>query len=112
MITVTTTASDKLKQILEEQGQQGGALRVVAVPQGHGLQYMLGFEDGPKEDDIVVSQDGIQVLLDADSAPLMEGSEIDYVEDLMRSGFTIANPNFSGGGCGSGGCGNCDCGSH
>ncbi len=78
---------------------------------------MLGLEKEPKEDDIVVEADTIKVLVDAESAPLIEGSQIDYIEGLMRSGFVISNPNFQGGcGCGGGGCGcgggGCGCGGH
>ena len=109
MITVTSLAADKLKGILEEQGEGGAVLRVIAVPNGPGLQYTMALEEEPKEDDIVVTQDGLRVVFDSDSAPLLEGSEIDYVEGLMRSGFTITNPNFAPSGCGSGGCGNPDC---
>ena len=63
---------------------------------------------------------GVNIVVDNDSAPLIDGTEIDYVEGLMRSGFVVNNPNFAtgmgGGGCGSeGGCacgGQCSCGGH
>ena len=73
-----------------------------------GFQYMLGMEKEAKEDDLIFEADTIQVLIDAESAPLIEGAQIDYVEGLMRSGFVISNPNLQGGGgcgCGGGGCG-------
>lgn len=120
MLTVTSQAVEKLKNILEEQGQAASALRVIVVPSGDGAQYMLSVETDPSEDDVVLSQEGLRVVLDTDSAPLVEEAEIDYVEDLMRSGFVINNPSLppvSGGGCGGGGggcaCGgNCACGGH
>jgi iron-sulfur cluster assembly accessory protein len=117
MITVTDVAAEKLKAILEEEGQPEAALRVIVVPNGGGAQYMLALEDNIAVDDLVVSQAGVRVIADVDSAPLLEGAEIDYSEGLMRSGFVINNPNIqsTGGscGCGAGGCGSgggCGCG--
>jgi|KNS12BottometaT_FD_k123_114668_1 iron-sulfur cluster assembly protein len=114
LIGVTDAAVEKLKAILLEEDAADAALRVMVVPNGQGVEYMLTLETDPKEDDLISEFSGVKVVIDEDSAPLMEGAEIDYVEDLMRSGFVISNPNFSvGGGCGSGECGcggNCACG--
>jgi iron-sulfur cluster assembly protein len=46
-----------------------------------------------EEDDIAIEASGVTLLVDSESAPLLEGAEVDYVEDLMKSGFTIFNPN-------------------
>ena len=106
MIDVTSPAAEKLKAILQEEDAVDSAVRIVVVPAGHGVQYMLTLEKEPKADDILTETDGVKVLVDVDSAPIMEGVEIDYVEDLMHSGFVITNPNVPmAGGCGSGGCG-------
>jgi iron-sulfur cluster assembly protein len=111
LIEVTEPAVEKLTAILEEEGAQDSAIRVVVVPAEHGVQYMLTLEAEPKEDDLTIVVGGIRVVVDEDSAPLMAGAQIDYVEDLMRSGFLITNPNLpAGGGCGCGG--NCSCGGH
>jgi iron-sulfur cluster insertion protein len=113
MITVTDTAAEKLREILVEEGQPDGALRVIVVPQGGGAQYMLALEEGLAEDDLLLHDDGVRVITDIDSAALLDGAEIDYTEGLMRSGFVITNPNIAttGGGCA---CGNssCGCGGH
>ena len=61
---------------------------------------------------MVVETSGVSILVDSDSAPMMEGAEIDYIDGLMKSGFVINNPNIqaaSGCGCGAGG-GGCACG--
>ena len=111
MIEVTPEAVEKMKAILVEEKAEDSAIRVVLVPAGQGVQYMLTLESEPKEDDVIAHDDGVRVLVDSDSAPLMQGAQIDYVEDLMRSGFAITNPNIqSGGGCGCGG--NCACGAN
>ncbi len=115
VIEVTPMAVEKLESILKDQGEAGSLLRVMVSPGPNGgFQYMLGMEKEAKEDDFIVQADTIQVLIDAESAPLIEGAQIDYVEGLMRSGFVISNPNLQGGGCGSGACacggGGCGCG--
>ena len=108
LIKVSEMAADKLSEILKEQGEDNGMLRVMVTPTPNGgFQHVLGVENEPKDDDIVIEAHSIRVVVDGESAPLLEGAEIDYVDGLMRSGFVISNPNIeqTGGGCGSGGCG-------
>ena len=127
IIDVTPLAVEKLESILKEQGENGSLLRVMVSPGPNGgFQYMLGMEKEARDDDFVIEADTIQVLVDAESAPLVEGAQIDYIDGLMRSGFVISNPNFQGGGggcacggsggggCGGGGggCGGGGCGGH
>lgn len=125
MISVSELAAEKLKDILDEEGQPDSSLRVVVMPGPNGgAQYMLTLEADPKEEDSLIHANGVQIVVDTDSLSLLEGAEIDYVEGLMRSGFVINNPNFQveGGGCacggscgGGGGCGGgegCNCGAH
>ena len=122
LVQITPLAVEKLEEVLQEQGESGSFLRVMVSAGAHGgAQYMLGLEKEPADDDLVIDADDIKVLVDAESAPLVEGSQIDYMEGLMRSGFVISNPNFQqaggcacgggGGGCGGGGEG-CGCGGH
>lgn len=108
IIDVTPLAAEKLVDALKEQGEEGSLLRVMVMPGGNGgIQYMLGVEKEPADDDIVIDASNVKVLVDAESVPLVEGAQIDYVEGLMRSGFVISNPNVQSGGCacGGGGCG-------
>ncbi len=116
MISISPLAAEKLKEILVEQGEEGASLRVMLMPGANGgAQYMLALEQEAKADDLVVRTEGVSILIDPDSAPLMEGAEIDYMDGLMRSGFVINNPNIQSGGCGEGcGCGGgaCACGGH
>ena len=107
---VTTLAIEKLKEVMEEQGEASGSLRVVAIPaETGGLQYMLTMENESQSDDTVMSMEGVKFLMDSDSAPFLEEATIDYVENLGgQVGFVINNPMFSSaGGCGEG----CGCGS-
>ena len=114
LIKVSEAAAEKLSDILKEQGEEGGMLRVMVSPSPDGgYQHVLGVESEPKDDDIVIEAHSISVVIDGESAPLLEGAEIDYVDGLMRSGFVISNPNIentSGGGCGGGGGGGCGAG--
>ncbi len=124
MITVSELASEKLKEVLVEEGEPEAALRIIITPGPHGgAQYMLTMEQEVKGDDTVVHTNGVRIVVDSVSVPLLEGTEIDYVDGLMRSGFVINNPNFAveGGGCACGGqCGEggggegggCACGGH
>ena len=113
LLEVSELAAQKFQDILSEEGEGEGLLRVMVMPgpQG-GVQYMLSVESEAAESDFVIDTHAIQVLVDSDSAPLLDGSTIDYMEGLMRSGFVISNPNFqSGCGCGgAGGGGGCGCG--
>ncbi len=113
LITLSPLAIEKLKAVMEEQGETDSALRVLLVPMGQGVQYMLSLDKEVTEDDITLHQDGVRLLVDRDSAPLLEGTTIDYHEDLMRSGFVIDNPNIArSGSCACGGAGACACGGH
>jgi iron-sulfur cluster assembly accessory protein len=110
MLQVTSLAIDKLKEVLEQEGDQDSSLRVIAMPsETGGLQYMLTMENETQPDDTVLQLDGLNFLLDSDSVPFLEEATIDYVEQLGgRVGFVINNPMFAsagGCGCGSGGCG-------
>jgi iron-sulfur cluster assembly accessory protein len=94
IITVTDKAASKAKAILSERGVENGALRVFVVSGGcSGYQYGMAIARNREEDDIAIEASGITILVDSESAPLLDGAEVDYVEDLMKSGFTIFNPN-------------------
>ena len=115
---VSALAVEKLKEVMEEQGEQEQSLRVIAVPaEAGGVQYMLTVEKESQPDDTVLDLEGLSFLMDSDSAPFLEEATIDYIENFGgRVGFVINNPMFSGGGCGAGcGCGSgsggCGCGS-
>ncbi|MBI3953235.1 MAG: iron-sulfur cluster insertion protein ErpA [Chloroflexi bacterium] len=103
LVKVTSQAADKIKAILQEQGTPQAALRVIVAGGGcSGFQYLMTLEENPKEDDTAIEIQGVKVVIDPQSAPYMVGASIDYVEGLMKSGFTIDNPNaVSSCACGS-----------
>jgi iron-sulfur cluster assembly accessory protein len=94
IVTITDKAAEKARNILTERGIENGALRVFVVSGGcSGYQYGMAIARSREEDDIAIEASGVTLLVDSESAPLLEGAEVDYVEDLMKSGFTIFNPN-------------------
>ena len=111
VIDVTDSASKKLREVLDEQNKSSGMLRIMVMPGsgcGGGLQYVLGVEDEAEKDDMIIETENVNILIDSESAPLINGSTVDYVDGLMRSGFVISNPNTPATGgcaCGGGGCG-------
>lgn len=110
LLTVSEAASEKFKEVLAEQDADDGLIRISLAPgQMGGVEYILGLEEAPEDNDTLAEFFGVKIVVDAESSPLLEGSSIDYVDGLQRSGFVISNPNFaSAGGCGGGGA--CGCG--
>ena len=103
VVSITDKAAEKALAILKEKGAETAALRVFVVGGGcSGYQYGMAIAQDREEDDVVIERAGVTVLVDPESLPLMRGAEIDYVDDLMKSGFTIFNPNaVKGCACGS-----------
>ena len=94
LIAITDKAAEKAKSLIAERGGESGALRVFVAGGGcSGYQYGMALAQEIEEDDFVLERSGVKVLIDPESAPLLKGAEIDYVEDVMKSGFTIFNPN-------------------
>jgi iron-sulfur cluster assembly accessory protein len=103
ILSITDNAAEKVKTLMEQEGEEDLALRVGVRPGGcSGFQYSIYFDDEINDDDEVIETKGIKVLVDAMSVPYIMGSEFDYVDGLMGAGFAVNNPNVQGGcGCGS-----------
>ena len=91
-ITVTQRAAHRIKEIIA--GTPGKKhLRVSVMGGGcSGFQYGFELDDARSEDDIAVVQDGATVVIDAVSLDLMQGAEIDFVDDLIGAAFKVRNP--------------------
>jgi iron-sulfur cluster assembly protein len=102
VVSMTTRASDKLKEVLAKQGRDDLALRVYVTPGGcSGFSYGMTFAEGREDDDTLIEQDGVRIVVDPMSAMYIKGSEIDFVDALMGGGFALRNPNaVSSCGCG------------
>lgn len=102
MLKITSMAATKVQEFLQENGRPEAGLRVRVVGGGcSGFQYQLALDDSASEDDEVFEQDGVKLFIDPRSFLYLDGTEIDYVEDIMGSGFRFSNPNSTGScGCG------------
>src|SRR5262245_10308914 len=80
-VGLSPTAVARVKVLLQREGRPAGAgLRVSVIGGGcSGLQYSLGLEDGPGDEDAVYEIDGIRVFVDTTSAPYLVGTRVDYV---------------------------------
>jgi len=104
MLTLTETAVKKISDLRLEEAKPEWGLRIRIVGGGcSGMSYELGWDDAATEGDNVVELNGVKVFVDSHSAPYLQGSEIDYVDNnMMGAGFAIKNPNVkSSCGCGS-----------
>jgi iron-sulfur cluster assembly accessory protein len=95
-IILSDAAVAKVKSLLEQEGREDLALRVAVQPGGcSGLRYQLFFDERSLDGDVVKDYDGVKVVTDRMSAPYLGGAEIDFVDTIEKSGFTIDNPNAS-----------------
>jgi iron-sulfur cluster assembly accessory protein len=104
-ISITADAATKVRELLdreisaapaEHEGKEY-ALRVAVQPGGcAGLRYALYFDDRQLEGDHITSINDVEIRVDKMSSPYLSGAEIDYVDGLQQSGFTINNPNAKG----------------
>ncbi len=103
IVSLTDAAATKLAELTKAETSPEIGLRVYVYSGGcSGYRYGMMLEDQPTADDKVLSTSGVRVYIDANSVPLIMGSQIDYVDTLMGAGFTVNNPNaVSGCGCGS-----------
>ena len=92
-VKVSERVFARLAEIAEASGERK-ALRVAVLGGGcSGFQYEFTLEDGPVEGDTVIEQDGFQVLVDPESRPFLEGSVIDFKDELIGARFHVDNPN-------------------
>src|SRR5205814_3457605 len=97
MITLTKSAADKVKELLDQEGRQDIALRVAVQPGGcSGLRYAMYLDDQVGDSDQFEEQFGVRVVVDRLSAPYLSEAKIDFVDSLEASGFTIDNPMAQG----------------
>ena len=102
-IILTEAAAKAIQGLLDERELKEHALRIFIAGGGcSGYQYGMALEGDSRENDVVINQHGVQVLIDDVSINYLRGATIDFVNEVMGSGFKIDNPNASS----SCGCGN------
>lgn len=101
-VGITERAAEKIKQLMVAENKDSQGLRLKVVGGGcSGLQYKMDL-DLQKSGDRVFEKDGAKVLVDMKSLLYLNGTELDYKEELMQSGFIFQNPNVKRAcGCGT-----------
>ncbi len=101
-ITITDTAAERIKALMAKRDKPTLAIKVGVRTKGcSGLSYTIEYADEIGKFDEVVEDKGVKVLIDPKAVMFLIGTEMDYVEEKMKSGFTFRNPNEKGRcGCG------------
>lgn len=102
-LVFTDSAAEKVKELIEEEGNAALKLRVFVTGGGcSGFQYGFTFDEDAADDDTILQKNGVTLLVDPMSFQYLVGAEIDYSEGLEGAQFVIKNPNATSTcGCGS-----------
>ena len=102
-VVLTESAAQRIAVLRTQENAENAFLRIAVSGGGcSGFQYGLSFDDQRNEDDFTFERDGVGIVVDDVSLALLNGAELDFVEDLMGASFQIKNPNAAS----SCGCGN------
>ena len=103
-IKLTESAARQILTLIAEESSTSSLMFRVLVSGGgcSGFQYTFSLDEAIEKDDCVFEDKGVKLTVDSASLPLLEGAEIDYVEELIGASFQIKNPNATS----SCGCGN------
>lgn len=102
-VTISESAAKRVAQLLADDGTPGLKFRLAVSGGGcSGFQYGFSFDDQVNPDDHLFEQHGVSLLVDEASLDLLQGAEIDYVEELIGASFQVKNPQAkSSCGCGT-----------
>ncbi len=101
-LSVTESAAERIRALLARRGKPSLGIRVGIRSRGcSGLTYTLEYADEKGKFDEIVEDKGVTILIDPKATMFILGTEMDFVEDKLQSGFTFRNPNEKGRcGCG------------
>ena len=102
-IALSPSAAKRVAAIAAKQGDPTLKLRLSVEGGGcSGFQYKFGLDSDATADDLVVTTNGVSMLVDAVSLPFLEGAIVDFVDNLGGASFQVRNPNATSGcGCGT-----------
>lgn len=109
-IEITDAALDAVREAMKAEAvsERDVYLRVGVRPGGcSGYSYVLAFDKEVRTGDSLFEKDGVRLLVDPESGPLLTGATIDYKNGPYEEGFVFRNPNATQGECGCGQ--SCDC---
>jgi len=101
-ITISDNAAERIKHLMEQRAELAQGIRVGVKKGGcSGLAYTIEYADNIAKFDEVVEDKGVKVIIDPKATMYLIGTEMDFVEEKMKSGFVFKNPNEKGRcGCG------------
>ncbi len=101
-LTVTDAAAQRVKDLMAARDKPAFGIRVGVRARGcSGMSYTIEYAEAAGKHDEVVEEKGVTILIDPKASMFLIGTEMDYVEDKLQSGFTFRNPNEKGRcGCG------------
>lgn len=101
-IRVTDAAAEKIRQLLAKRGKPSAGIRIGIRTKGcSGMSYTLEYADAKGPFDEIVDEKGVTILIDPKATLFIIGTEMDYAENKLESGFVFRNPNEKGRcGCG------------
>lgn len=95
-ISLSETAAKRVKSLLEKKDSNATGLRMGVKESGcSGYAYVLDYVEQPSANDVTFECHGVSVFVAQDHLPLLEGIELDYVEDGFNSAFQFNNPNVT-----------------
>jgi len=102
LITISDAALGRIHQLLDKRGKPSAGIKISVRTRGcSGLSYAIEYADEISKFDEVVEKDDVKVLIDPKAVMFLIGTEMDYVEEQLKSGFIFRNPNEKGRcGCG------------
>lgn len=92
-VTLTEAAARHVSRYLSHRGKGVGVRLGVKTTGCSGLAYKLEFADAVAPEDVVFDSNGVKVLVDPQSLPYLEGTELDFVREGLNEGFKFHNPN-------------------
>lgn len=101
-LTITKLAAERATDLLAATGKDGASIRIFIKSGGcSGYSYGMSVDDKSLEGDQVFEHHGVRLVVDGKSWPLLAGSEVDYVNNMIGGGFSVNNPNATSAcGCG------------
>lgn len=102
IITISDAALARIKELLQKRAKTSAGIKVGVRARGcSGLAYTVEYADEISKFDDVVEKDGVKIIIDPKAVMFLLGTEMDFVEEKLKSGFTFRNPNEKGRcGCG------------
>lgn len=102
IITISDAALNRVKNLLASRGKPSAGIKIGVRARGcSGLSYTVEYADEVSKFDDVVEKDGVKIIIDPKAVMFLLGTEMDFVEEQLKSGFTFRNPNEKGRcGCG------------